>query len=209
VLVVVLGAATAIVQQYDSLRWLLWLIVAADALAGSGAVLLTSSRWQQRRDDRARQVELAARRARQRARDQQDHFEPRGRGVLSRGGRRGWYFTGRTRALRELADWLAAPAGSQPAVKVVTGAPGSGKSAVLGRLVLLADPTHRQAAVHADPSLDPATLPPEGSIALSVHARGQTSHQVVESIAAVVGSGWTSAPVLRISSISSRTVSRP
>ncbi|MGH8934337.1 MAG: hypothetical protein ACRDZO_27800 [Egibacteraceae bacterium] len=33
------------------------------------------------------------------------HFEPRGRGV-DRRGRLGWSFTGRTRALQELVEWL-------------------------------------------------------------------------------------------------------
>jgi hypothetical protein len=58
---------------------------------------------------------------------------------------------------------------------------------VVGRLVLLADPNHPQAAIRADPDLDPATLPPEGSITVSVFARGRTPQQVIESIGAAVG----------------------
>jgi hypothetical protein len=71
-------------------------------------------------------------------------------------------------------------------MRVVTGTPGSGKSAVLGRLVLLADPVQREAAVRADPDLDLGTLPPVGSIDLSVHARGRTSQELTEAVAAAV-----------------------
>ncbi|WP_214104791.1 AAA family ATPase [Acrocarpospora catenulata] len=48
-------------------------------------------------------------------------------------------FTGRSRQRRELVRWLDTPAGN-PALRVVTGAPGSGKSALLGILVCAAHP---------------------------------------------------------------------
>jgi WD domain, G-beta repeat len=187
VLAVVLGAATSIVDKQESLRWLSVPLIVAGALVSVPAALLASPWWHQRQEARHRHAEVAAERARQRIRDRRDHFEPRGRGVLPFAGRRGWYFTGRHRVLQELAGWLAAASGSQPLVRVVTGGPGSGKSAVLGRLVLLADPTRREAAMGNDPDLDPATLPREDSIALSVHARGRTPQQVVEAVAATVG----------------------
>jgi WD40 repeat protein len=187
VLVVVLAAAATIVDKRESLRWLWVALIVAGALVGGPAAVLASPWWQHRHEVRRRQAEVTARRAQQRAHDQRDHFEPRGRGVLPFGGREGWYFTGRVRALRELAGWLAAPPDNQAMMRVVTGDPGSGKSAVLGRLVLLADPTQRQSAMRADPDLDPATLPPKGSIELSVHARGRTSQEVIEAVAAMVG----------------------
>jgi hypothetical protein len=186
-LVVVLAAAATLVDKRESLRWLWTLLIVAGALVGAPAAILASPWWQHRQDAKRKRAEGAARRARRRADDQRDHFDPRGRGVLPFGGRQGWYFTGRKRVLQELAGWLAARQGSQPRVRVVTGAPGSGKSAVVGRLVLLADPTRRQAAIRADPDLEAATLPPAGSIALSMYARGRTPQQVVEAIAAAVG----------------------
>jgi hypothetical protein len=52
------------------------------------------------------------------------------------GAESGWYFTGRTRVLTELAMWLRDGIG----LVVLTGPPGAGKSAVLGRMVILSDP---------------------------------------------------------------------
>ena len=187
VLVVILAATATVVDKWASLRWLWLALIVAGMLVGAPAALLASPWWQDRQATRRAQEAEAAARARQRARDRRDHFDPRGRGVLPFGGRQGWYFTGRVRALRELAGWLAAAPDGQPAIRVVTGAPGSGKSAVLGRLVLLADPDRRQAALKADAALDPASLPPEGSIEASVHARGRTPLEVVGAIAAAVG----------------------
>jgi WD40 repeat protein len=181
VLALVVGAAATIVDKDESLRWLWrWLIVVG-ALVGAAAVVHGSPWWQHRQAAKRERSEQAA----LQGRDQRDHFGPRGRGVLPFGRRQGWYFTGRIQALGELASWLASD--RPPAVRVVTGAPGSGKSAVLGRLVLLAHPDGRKAALRADPEVDPTTLPPEGSIELSVHARGRTSQEIVEAIAATVG----------------------
>ncbi|MEW2471066.1 caspase family protein [Streptomyces sp. NPDC046994] len=67
------------------------------------------------------------------ASDLSSHFEPRGRGV-EHVHDPGSYFTGRERALRAARAHLEGD-GQGPAL-VVTADPGSGKSAVLGRLVL-------------------------------------------------------------------------
>ena len=72
-----------------------------------------------------------------------DHFGPRGRGILPSSVRSGSYFTGRVRVLTELAGWLGGTGDADARARVVTGGPGSGKSAVLGRLVWLADPERR------------------------------------------------------------------
>lgn len=65
--------------------------------------------------------------------DRSSHFEPRGRGV-EHVHDPGSYFTGRDRALREVRAHLSGERGG--GMLVVTAAPGSGKSAVLGRVVL-------------------------------------------------------------------------
>ncbi|MGY0462175.1 caspase family protein [Kitasatospora sp. cg17-2] len=67
------------------------------------------------------------------ASDLSSHFEPRGRGV-EQVYDSGSYFTGRGRALTTLRDHLAST--GDHGVMAVTAAPGSGKSAVLGRVVL-------------------------------------------------------------------------
>ena len=51
----------------------------------------------------------------------------------------GWYFTGREKALLELVAWLTKPR-SDCRARVVTGSAGSGKSALLARLVTMSKP---------------------------------------------------------------------
>jgi hypothetical protein len=127
------GAELSAVDQPKPVTVGLW---ATFALLGFGIALgqaVSASRSQRKGEGNAR----VAREARV---DQalRGHFEPRGRGVDQRS-RPGWYFTGRVRALQELVEWLTG-AGSDLRPRVVTGGPGSGKSAVLGRLVTLSDP---------------------------------------------------------------------
>lgn len=83
--------------------------------------------------------------------------------------------------LQELVTWLTASSGGDSKARVVTGKPGSGKSAVLGQLVILSDPEHRAKALSADAPA--GTVPPQGCIDVSVHARGMTVADVVDTIA--------------------------
>ena len=91
------------------------------------------------------------------ASDLSSHFEPRGRGV-EHVHDPGSYFTGRERALRAARTHLAGD--GQGRTLLVTADPGSGKSAVLGRLVL------------------------EGCADASVNAHHQTLEALVQRIAA-------------------------
>ncbi|MFI9341258.1 caspase family protein [Streptomyces sp. NPDC052773] len=91
------------------------------------------------------------------ASDLSSHFEPRGRGV-EHVHDPGSYFTGRERALRAARAHLEGDGQGRPLV--VTADPGSGKSAVLGRLVL------------------------EGFVDASVNAHHQTLEALVQRIAA-------------------------
>ncbi|MBP2706320.1 trypsin-like peptidase domain-containing protein [Microbispora sp. RL4-1S] len=105
------------------------------------------------------------------------HWRPRARGV-SADSESGHRFQGRTRALREIADWLEHPSPRRRPL-VVTGSPGAGKSAVLGRIVTTADPSFR-ATLPAD---DDAVRAPEGSVSCAVHAKGKTALDVATEIA--------------------------
>ncbi|HEV8558373.1 MAG TPA: trypsin-like peptidase domain-containing protein [Actinophytocola sp.] len=105
------------------------------------------------------------------------HWRPRGRGVI-RDSERGYRFCGRTRALTEIVGWLDR-AGPDRRVLVITGSPGVGKSAVLGRIVTTADPTLR-AELPAD---DAAVRATTGSVACAVHADGKTALEVATEIA--------------------------
>jgi WD40 repeat protein len=117
-----------------------------------------------------------------------EHWLPKARGGPIKSS--AWYFTGRERALSELVSWLSIPRGDGRA-RVVTGSPGAGKSAVLARLVTLADAEERMRLDQAGllKSIRHDVLPPAGSIDLAIHARGKT----LADIAALFGQRLVSA----------------
>ncbi|WP_371749582.1 AAA family ATPase [Streptomyces sp. NBC_01283] len=132
---------------------------------------------------RAQHQQLLAQRsdtaAAQRAEQLRSHFHPRGRGILPSLVREGSYFMGRLRVLRELVDWINGAGLDVAWSRVVTGAPGSGKSAVLGRLVSLADAGQPNEVLATAPA---GTRPPVGSISMAVHVRGRTADEVAAEI---------------------------
>ncbi len=114
------------------------------------------------------------------------HFGPRGRGV-EYASEPGDWFAGRLQALATLAGWLRDPVHDARA-RVVTGDPGSGKSAVLGRLLTLARPNHPAAPAHL--------LPPPGSVTVSVHAHGITLEKLTARLAGALDVEADSPPQL-------------
>src|SRR5262245_13383630 len=100
------------------------------------------------------------------------HWRPRARGVAV-DSEQGYRFRGRTAAVRAVVGWLDRHKPDR-GVLVVTGSPGVGKSAVLGRIVTTADPGIR-AAMPVD---DRGLLATEGSVACAVHAKGKTALDV-------------------------------
>ncbi len=114
------------------------------------------------------------------------HWDPKARGVDAPGVP-GWFFTGRHQALRELSAWLQEET-SDLRVRVVTGGPGSGKSAVLGWLVLAAREETRQGMREAGLLADPSLIPPPGSVAARVHARGLRLDEMTAALAALLSS---------------------
>lgn len=112
-------------------------------------------------------------------RDLDEHFGPRSRGVEFES-EQGLYFSGRTQVLSELVGWLTSPQGDGRG-RVVTGSPGCGKSAVLGRIVALSDLGYR---ARLDLSgVEASTVLPVGSVSAAVHARHKRLEEVVERIA--------------------------
>ena len=88
----------------------------------------------------------------------------------------GFFFTGRDEPLAQILDWMGR---AEPGVLVVTGPPGCGKSAVVGRIVSLSNPTERVGLVADGPvSHDPG----EGSVHAHVHARGLTLERAAAQI---------------------------
>jgi WD40 repeat protein len=112
--------------------------------------------------------------------DVDQHFDPRSRGVMS-ASQVEHRFQGRRVALTEINAWLASD--RVPPLLVVTGDPGSGKSAVLGRLVVTADPVRRRRL----PRWDRGVRAPLRSVACEVHAKGATVEDVAAEIGAELG----------------------
>lgn len=98
----------------------------------------------------------------------------------------GWFFTGRRAILTEIVTWMGDTAASG-GMLVVTGPPGTGKSAVVGRVALLADPATR-ATILTRSGLDDddPTVPDEDSIDLGFHAREKNLEQLTDAIAAML-----------------------
>ena len=105
------------------------------------------------------------------------HWRPRARGVTI-DSEKGYRFRGRTAALTEIKAWLDREA-TDRRVLVVTGDPGAGKSAVLGRIVTTAD---KDTAAHL-PVDDSGVRATEGSVACAVHAKGATALEIAKQIA--------------------------
>jgi WD40 repeat protein len=127
--------------------------------------------------DVASQLQIEEEEDERRQEDLEKFFSPRARGV-DIPQEVGWFFEGRHAALRDLTRWLA----NQKDLRtiVVTGGPGSGKSAVIGRLYLLSDPDRRWSVPHQ--GLPEDTIPPEDSIDVAIHARNRTSDEVLRGL---------------------------
>jgi hypothetical protein len=103
----------------------------------------------------------------------------------------GFYLTGRTgriRAVEDLVGWMTVPGGG---LAVVTGGPGTGKSALLALPVLLAQPS-RRADLLAGASVGSlieraATQFPADAPLAAVHARGLNADQAAGVIAEALG----------------------
>ena len=110
-----------------------------------------------------------------------EHWVPKAMSSETSG--QAWYFTGRTTALRDIVAWINAP-NEKSRVCVVTGNAGSGKSAVLARIVTLADRNYRASALSSEAlaSLSTDTIPLEGSIHVAIHARRKLVADIVRSI---------------------------
>ncbi|WP_157645728.1 AAA family ATPase [Burkholderia ubonensis] len=113
------------------------------------------------------------------------HWIPKARGVEL--GKVGWYFTGREAALEALCGWLSqAESGGRP--RIVTGAPGSGKSALLSHIITLADSRYRNEALRsADGRTSSSRLPPVGVIDVAVFARRKLISEIAYQIAQALG----------------------
>ncbi|MGH8899133.1 MAG: tetratricopeptide repeat protein [Egibacteraceae bacterium] len=90
----------------------------------------------------------------------------------------GVYFTGRTAQLDQIVAWMGTEA--RGGLLVVTGPAGCGKSAVVGRIVSLSDPTERASLLEAVGAGLAHADPGEGSVHAHAHARGLTAERLAE-----------------------------
>jgi hypothetical protein len=110
--------------------------------------------------------------------DLEAHWGPRSRGVEI-DAQKGWFFSGRQRALTKIISWIGAERrGGQ--ILYVIGRPGTGKSAILARLVTLSDPTFRRDSPFRASSDD--SIPPLGLVDAALHCRGKTVSDILREI---------------------------
>ncbi|MGW3122001.1 AAA family ATPase [Streptomyces sp. NPDC001107] len=100
----------------------------------------------------------------------------------------GWYFTGRTSHVRRMTEFLEGGSGTL----VVTGEAGSGKSALLARVVTLSAPTFRSDERYRSfvEAIPPDLLVPEGVVDAAVLARNMD----VDELAAALYTALTDKP---------------
>ncbi|SDF31589.1 hypothetical protein SAMN05216553_10156 [Lentzea fradiae] len=114
--------------------------------------------------------------------------------LAARGGdsadNRSW-FTGRTDQVDRVVGWVRS---GVPGLRVVTGSPGTGKSAVLGRVVSLSNPAERDLLLTTGPSFRHAD-PGPGSVDAAVHARAMDADRVADLLSRqLVAAGLVPAP---------------
>ncbi|WP_051864863.1 caspase family protein [Streptomyces griseus] len=115
----------------------------------------------------------------------------------------GWWFSGRHRALKYITAWLGSLPEDRPAL-VVTGDPGSGKTAVLGLLTAVSDAEYRRTVPLAGLGLRDSQLPPLGAIGTAVYAQNLTDQQIVRAVAAALRLPPTEAPADLLNHLNAR-----
>jgi len=125
----------------------------------------------------------------------EEHWIPKARSGEM--GMAGWYFTGREEVLRQLVDWLGQPR-SDCKVRVVTGSAGTGKSALLARIVTLSDPRLRSEILGSGlAGISSATIPPEEVVNAALVVRRKLLDDVVLELANQLSLEATDASGLR------------
>jgi WD40 repeat protein len=96
-----------------------------------------------------------------------------------------WYFQGRIAESRRITKWLDS---GLPGMLVVTGRPGCGKSALLGRMVTLADPKLLDALTNTGiiAAKPPPDQIPQRSVDAAIHLTGKTFADTVRRLADAV-----------------------
>ncbi|MGH8921510.1 MAG: tetratricopeptide repeat protein, partial [Actinomycetes bacterium] len=91
-----------------------------------------------------------------------------------------WLFTGRRAVLARILDWVHT---EKPGAFVVTGSAGSGKSAVMGRIVALSAPARRPVLLEHAPLEPEDPDPGMGCVDAAVHLRGMGAYELAALLA--------------------------
>jgi WD40 repeat protein len=112
--------------------------------------------------------------------DERGHFIPKAQGAEQ--GELAWYFVGREQERREISTWLRT---ASTGMLVVTGRAGVGKSALLGNVVIQANPALRELLIQAGhlPSVGQLERPPDGALDAVIHLTGMTTSELVRRLA--------------------------
>ncbi|GJF34986.1 hypothetical protein KNE206_76860 [Kitasatospora sp. NE20-6] len=116
--------------------------------------------------------------------DEQRHFLPKATGAEL--GELAWYFHGRTLQRNQILHWLTT---TTSGALIVTGPAGSGKSALLGHILLHTNPRLRDLLTRDDhlTALPPGITCPDDPFDLTVHLAGLTPARVLHLIAEAAG----------------------
>ena len=134
-------------------------------------------------------VEVARRRVLHQA-DADTHFLPKAQGIEP--GEDGWFFAGRVVVTRDIIHWLEGKSDtSRDPMLVLTGDGGTGKSAIVTRLVVLSDADYRERVRREgwdeQADQDAGTNPPLGAIDAALHLRGRDETQTASELGDLLG----------------------
>jgi len=116
--------------------------------------------------------------------DERSHFIPKAQGAEY--GELAWYFVGRTARRREIAAWLR---NSPNGMLIVTGRAGTGKSALLGNVIVHTKPKLRNLLIQAGQfeREEASLLPPDNVFDAIIHLTGITTSELIAKLADAAG----------------------
>jgi WD40 repeat protein len=116
--------------------------------------------------------------------DERSHFIPKAQGAEH--GELAWYFVGRVAERRKISAWLRDSTGG---MLIVTGRAGTGKSALLGNVLVHTNPALRELLIQGGQlQREAATeLPPDHAFDAVVHLTGMTTSELVARVAEAAG----------------------
>jgi WD40 repeat protein len=118
------------------------------------------------------------------------HWLPRARGLETDSGTDEWFFSGRAEARRVIRDWLEGKDLAEYPILLVTGGPGTGKSALLAHSLVASDPLLARAVP------TPGPHPPTGAFDVAVHLKERTRDEAAAQLADALGVAASSADEL-------------